>query len=272
MLIFAGLGLWDEKDLSVKTLEAIRGADHIYAEFYTSTLPGADRGRMETIYGRPITELRREEIENDPGPLLERAKRGTVVLLVGGDPMVATTHIDLRLRAQERGIPVCILHGASIAGATPGLLGLQSYKFGRSGTVSRPYSLPLERRSPSGSGVGRGWVPGDAYRAARDNHGRGLHTLLLLDLGMAIPEALGLLARAEENEGGGLMDLLWAGVARAGSPEPAVHADTPQQLARFDFGPTPHVLVLPGSLHFMEAEALRTLAGAPPELLPREKP
>jgi len=35
MLYFIGLGLYDEKDISVKGLEALKSADEVYAEFYT---------------------------------------------------------------------------------------------------------------------------------------------------------------------------------------------------------------------------------------------
>jgi diphthine synthase len=35
------------------------------------------------------------------------------------------------------------------------------------------------------------------------------------------------------------------------------------ELINYDFGPPPHSLVFPGKLHFVEAEALITLAGAP---------
>ncbi len=42
MLTFIGLGLFDEYDISLKGLEAIREADLVYAEFYTSCLMGTN--------------------------------------------------------------------------------------------------------------------------------------------------------------------------------------------------------------------------------------
>ena len=36
-----------------------------------------------------------------------------------------------------------------------------------------------------------------------------------------------------------------------------------EELLSYDFGAPPHSLVIPGRLHFMEAEALITFAGAP---------
>jgi diphthine synthase len=38
-----------------------------------------------------------------------------------------------------------------------------------------------------------------------------------------------------------------------------------KDLLNADFGPPPHVLLVPGKLHFLEAEALRVFAGAPAE-------
>ena len=53
------------------------------------------------------------------------------------------------------------------------------------------------------------------------------------------------------------------GVARAGSTTPTLKADFAEELLKFDFGEPPQSLIFPGTLHFMEAEALVTLAGAP---------
>ena len=53
------------------------------------------------------------------------------------------------------------------------------------------------------------------------------------------------------------------GIARAGSNEPVVKADSVKELLKFDFGAPPHSLVFPGRLHFMEAEALLILSNAP---------
>jgi len=59
-----------------------------------------------------------------------------------------------------------------------------------------------------------------------------------------------------------MADTLAVGVARAGSERPIAKADYVVQLMEFDFGKPPHSLVFPGRLHFMEAEALVTLAKA----------
>ena len=52
-------------------------------------------------------------------------------------------------------------------------------------------------------------------------------------------------------------------VARAGSSEPIVIADTIKDIINRDFGPPLHTLVIPGKLHFMEVEAIQILALLP---------
>ncbi len=140
MLTFIGLGLWDESDVSVKGLEAIRNADVVYAEFYTSRLMGTTLEKMESFYGKPVIVLAREDVEQHPKDnVLKDAQGKNVVFLTGGDAMVATTHVDLRLRAEKMGIRTRIIHGSSISSAVCGATGLQNYRFGKSATIAFPY-------------------------------------------------------------------------------------------------------------------------------------
>ena len=113
MLFFVGLGLYDEKDISLKGLEAVRTADAVYAEFYTSRLMGTSLEKLQGLYGKSIHLLSRPEVEGDPA-WLEEAREKNVAFLVGGDPMVSTTHLDLRLRALEMGIKTKVIHSSSI--------------------------------------------------------------------------------------------------------------------------------------------------------------
>ncbi|RZN37026.1 MAG: diphthine synthase [Methanophagales archaeon ANME-1-THS] len=253
MLTFVGLGLYDEKDITVKGLEAIRAADLVYAEFYTSPLGGKTVEKMEKMYGRKIVLVQRSDLEEYPEKLiLTPAKTQNVVVLSGGDAMIATTHVDLRLRAIERGIETRIIHAPSISSAVAGLCGLQNYKFGKSATVSPPYKEVISE------------VP---YETIRANKERGLHTLLYLDISMDIHEALRLLEAVEDQKGGAMLRTsLIVGIARAGSAKPVVKADYMEGLKTYDFGALPHVLVVPGELHFLEREALIKIAQAPEKI------
>lgn len=248
VLWFVGLGLWDLDDVSFAGRRAIAAADRVFLEGYTSALGGASVAEMEAAWGKPVTVLSRDEIESRPDELLGAARAGTAALLVPGDPMVSTTHVDLRLRARDLGIQTRIVHGASIATAAPGLAGLQNYRFGPATSLPFPH--------------GR-WRPTSPAGAIRENQGRGLHTLVYLDIQpgrwMLIPEALDLLESAAGTLGFELP--LYVGCARVGSPFPVLAAGTAERLRAVDFGGPLHILIVPGDLHVMEREYLEAFAG-----------
>lgn len=254
-LYFIGLGLYDDQDLSLKALHQLRSCDTIFLEYYTSKLTGSSIQQLEKNIGKPVTVLNRKETEKGK-IILDAAQKKTVGLLVGGDPMIATTHVDLRIRAHQQGIPTFIVHSSSIVTAVPGLLGLQSYKFGRATTLAYPE---------------KEYFPTSPYDVIFKNKQDGLHTLVLLDINteknvfMTAHDAITLLLRMEKQKQQQLITdtTVLCVVARAGSSEPVVTADTIKELLTIDFGSPLHTLVVPGSLHFMEVEALQHLAGLP---------
>ncbi|MFB6091604.1 MAG: diphthine synthase [Haloquadratum sp.] len=254
MLTFIGLGLYDERSITVEGRDALADADRAFAEFYTSHLVGATVEDLASYHDVDIEVLDRAGVERDPRAILDAAETGDVAFLTAGDTMISTTHVDLRLRAAERGIDTRVVHGVTAQTAASGLTGLQNYRFGKSVT------LPF----PSAHG-GEG-VPQSVIEAIEANRERGLHTLAYLDIKaerdayMTADVAAGLLADDWE-------DGLGVAVARAGSPEPLVAADRLSALADRDFGGPLHLLVLPGDLHHVERDALEALGGAPPELL-----
>ena len=136
-LTFIGLGLYDEKDISLKGLEEIKNCDKIFAEFYTAKLTGTTIEKIEKTIDKKITVLNREETEKGD-IILDSAEKQKTVFLTAGDPMTATTHVDLRIRAIKKGIEAHIVHGSSIVTAVSGILGLQNYKFGRTTTLAYP--------------------------------------------------------------------------------------------------------------------------------------
>ena len=249
MLTFVGLGLYDLGDISVKGLDCVRDADAIYLESYTSRLMGTDVAAMEAFFGKEVRVLVREDVEQDPREVLERAARGRVVFLTGGDPMVSTTHADLRMRAAAAGVATSIIHASSISSAVCGLSGLQNYRFGKSCSVPYP---------------AKGWFPTAPAETVAANLACNLHTLVYLDIQtdryMRIPDAIAILEEMAEKRGTE-PPALYVGIARAGSENPVVRAGTGAKLKETDFGPPLHVLVVPGELHPMEREYLEMFAG-----------
>lgn len=256
-ILFIGLGLFDEKDITVKGLEAARSCDILFAEFYTSRLVGASKERIESLLGKEIRILDREEVEKGD-VILEAAKPKRVGFLAGGDPMTATTHVDLRLRAEEMGIRTRIVYGVSILTAAASLVGLQSYKFGR--TTSLPF--PQEK-----------FFPTSPYEVIHENRMMGLHTLILLDIEesgkeMGAEEALKYLLQLEKTEQKKAFtkDTFVCVVSEVGSPNASARCDRVGNLLRMDFGKPLHCLIVPADLHFMEKQALVAFAGAPDDV------
>lgn len=259
-LTFIGLGLHSELGITLEGLEEAKRAERVFAEFYTSYMPSLSIPNLEILIGKRIEILTRKDVEESAeARILSHARKQPCVFLTPGDPNVATTHIDLRIRAEKTGIKTSVIHAAAIFSAIAGATGLQSYKFGR--TVTIPFALA------SGSEV--------PYENICENRLRGLHTLALLDIDaenkkyMTIPEALTQLTEIEQRKRKECVTLntLAVGVARLGSPQTKVRADAVRSLKEFDWGGAPHCLVFPGKLHFMEAEALEILCGARRELL-----
>ena len=130
---------------------------------------------QELLYERPITLAHRETVELEADDILAAAYTGNVAFLVVGDPLSATTHADLIIRARnyrapglERTTPVTvrIIHNASITTAL-GSSGLAGYNFGQ--TVSIPFWT-------------EDWRPDSWLFRIGENSQLGLHTLCLSDI------------------------------------------------------------------------------------------
>jgi diphthine synthase len=257
MLTFIGLGLYDERSITVEGRDALRAADRIFAEFYTSRLVGTTVEALEAHHGVDIEVRDRAGVERRPDPILDAAEAGDAVFLTAGDTMISTTHVDLRLRAVERGVDTRVVHGVSAAQAASGLTGLQNYRFGTAVTLPFP-------RAHGGADV-----PASVVDGIEANRERGLHTLVYLDI--KVDDGRGADAGETYMTADVAADLLateWpdrlaVAVARAGSPDPVVAADRLSALAAREFGAPLHLLVIPGDLHHVEADALRTLGDAP---------
>lgn len=258
-LIFIGLGLYDSKDISIKGLETLKDVDNIFAEFYTAKMAKGTIKDIEAMSGNEVTILTREEVE-DCEKLLSAAETQKVAFLCQGDPLTATTHIELLLMATKRRIATQVIHSSSVATSVPGLLGLQFYKFGRTTTLAFPEG---------------GYFPESPYDVISENLSRGLHTLVLLDIDaetkryMTANEGIDILLKINSKRGDNIFTkrTLTCVVARAGSKKSLVVANSAGKLLNADFGAPLHTIVIPGKLHFKEGEALVILAKAPHKLI-----
>ncbi len=234
MLYMIGLGL-DDNEITQKGLEALEEVDHAYVEFYTNT-KDIDLDLIEEKTGTEIEELSREEVEQKD-LIVEGAGEMDIAFLVSGDPLTATTHYDIKHRAEERDVKVEVVHGPSIL-TSVAETGLNVYKFGRVVT------LPEDAK------------PQSLMAHVEENDSIGLHTLVLLDIDYSATDA------AEK-----LIDL---GIDKEREAVVLERANQSSQwitVARLDkiteekFGRPPHSIVLTGEADHKEAEFLEEHRG-----------
>ncbi len=246
-LFLIGLGLSTEKDITVRGLEAVQRSDLVYLEDYTSLLQCSFE-ELEKFYGKRIIRANRESTEQGIKQILEQAKTKTVAFLVVGDPLSATTHVEIIKQAHDLNIPLEIIPNASVLTAV-GMTGLQLYKFGKT------TSIPFIEDHPHLE---------TPYNVIKENQSLGLHTLCLLDLKpqqnkfMTVPEAIVILENIEQRKQERIINenTLFVGCARLGSNNPIIKSGTVAELKAIDFGKPPQCLIIPGKLHFAEVEML----------------
>jgi diphthine methyl ester synthase len=236
-LYIIGLGLGNEKDITLKGLETIKKCSSIYLESYTSKLQ-CSKEELEKIYGKKIILADRDLVEKDAETILKDAKKKDTAFLVVGDPFGATTHSDLYLRAKEKNIEVKVINNASILNAI-GIVGLELYKFGR--TVS----IPFDEKANS------------FYDFYKKNDSIGLHTLFLLDLSpkdnkfLTIKQAIERLLKVglDKNQ-------LCIGCAAISSEKQQIKAGKAKDILDYKFTEFPQCIIIPSKLHFIEEDMI----------------
>ena len=258
-----GIGPGDLGHMTERARSVARGCKKRYLEGYTAVLPTEQEALLESVVG-PWERMMRPSVES-PKALLDESRNDSVALLVVGDPMQATTHIDLEARCMEEGIGFEIIPGMSATSLAVSLSGLQSYKFGRQVTLPYPYgdylaTSPLEM-------------------ILRNLEG-GLHTLVLLDLdptgmGLDIPtpmspsQAISTLGEMEEKwleerdgldstgvKKGALAVNEWEGVLLSdlGTKGQRVFSGSLKEISKVQGGRV-HSLIIPSEMSDNEREA-----------------
>src|SRR2546422_10531036 len=105
-VVFIGLGLNDERGLTIEGLEEARRSGSVFAEFYTNIMPGLDRKKLELLLGKRIVELSRVQLEDEGGKqIVEAVERGRGGFLDPGDPMIAADQPPIRQARAKHGKP-----------------------------------------------------------------------------------------------------------------------------------------------------------------------
>jgi len=263
MLIVGGIGIWGLRDISLGLVEALKTAELVFLEEYTSITPGFSKRVLEDVIGKKVESLTRRDLENGRlREILELARTSKVAILTYGNPFFATTHTYIVSEAYRHGVPVEIYPAPSVFDAILCSTGLHVYKFGRIATLV----FPDERV---------GYFPYTTYKVLGDNLARGLHTLLLLEMRaedgvfMSIPDAATVLLRLEERFRERVVEpnMLVIGVSRALSPDEEIFIGSLEEATKLEKSPPPHSLIIPGVLHYTEIDFLHYRLGVKREVL-----
>jgi diphthine synthase len=252
MLWFVGTGISGYRGLSFAAIDTLKKCDLVYVERFTSALSDGDLQALNSILAKEVRSVQRWFVE-DGREILEAAKTRQVALVTYGDPLIATTHGELRSRAARNSIETAVLHAASGLASIMGEAGLHVYKFGRMVTMmSEPQSAV------------------SVYNTIFENLLAGNHTLILTEYSrdeskepfFLDPVSLfKMLLDVEHDQKHQIFsENTFAMVAsRVGMSDQRITSGNVGSLAKIDFGAGPHSVIVTGSLHFTEAEAIAAL-------------
>ena len=233
-----GTGM-NKNSISTDALETLKFCNKIYLENYTVNFPYSIK-KLEYQYNLKIKELDRTKIEDES--VIQDAKNKNIALLVYGDTLSATTHMQLIIECKKQKIPYQIFHNASIL-TTIAETGLSLYKFGK--TSSMPNWTEHTNK------------PTSFMDYIKENQSIKAHTLILTDIGLEIKNAINQLQESSQKTDISLPEKI-AAISNAGTENQKIFYDTLDNLKNKNIS-MPFCLIIPTKLHFIEEEAIEKL-------------
>ena len=256
MLWFVGTGINGYLGLSIAAVDVLKKCDIVYVERFTSALSKDDLLGLNSIVEMDARPVQRWFVE-DGREILEAARAKDVALVTYGDPLIATTHSELRSRAAKNSIKTAVLHAASGIGSIIGETGLHVYKFGRIVTMMSEIHSAL-----------------NVYNIIFENLLAGSHTLILTEYSsnnnndeskgpfFLDPSCVFKMLLDEERDHKHQIfsdDTFVVIASRIGMQDQKITSGKVKSLMGRDFGNGPHSVIITGSLHFTETDALTSL-------------
>jgi len=252
MFYLIGIGL-KPGHLTQEAKQLIEKCGKVFLDNYTSAYSEGSVEQLEKLVGKSIVALDRKGIEEGFQSVLKQAKASgeNIALLVFGNALSATTHVQLLLDAKKQGIESVAIAGISVYNFL-GVVGLDQYRFGRTCTIVQPKE---------------NYAPESFYNVIESNFKNGLHSLCLLDIDsekdykMSVGEALGILEKIEKKKGKGILQkATLIGLFALGSEKQVIRTGSAKVLERSGFNLFPQSLVIAAPLTDKEKEALEALA------------
>lgn len=253
MLNLVGTGI-STKGIAIEAVEASKLSSKVYIDRYTSAISEEKLEFLEKEIGKKIKELSRSDMEENIGKLMEEAKKSDITILVGGDPLMATTHKIMFIKAKELRVKVKVYHSSSIITAIMGQSGLDFYRFGAIATIPR---------------WSEHYTPVSFYDTIEKNQSNNLHTILLLDYdqkkgaSIGMGEAIKILKAAETQKKKGIINsrkkiLVIANMSQHGEERYFININDAESLSTEELQA---VIIIPAELTEIENEVMASIYG-----------
>jgi len=253
MLCLIGAGIYDAVEMSY-SIEILKDCDRIYLERFTSPISEDFINNVKSILGqgKKIEIVKRWFVE-DGRQILDESKKSNVGLVSYGDPTIATTFTELRIRALKNNINVKIIHAASGITSLVGECGLQIYKMGRLVTMMQEKQSAIS-----------------VYSTIFSNLNLNCHTIILTeyreeeDGSEFFLKPNHVMSKLLEVEGDIKYDIISDDsylivVSRIGADNQKIVSGKIKSLIDLEYNKGPHSIVFPAKLHFTEEEAVLNL-------------
>jgi diphthine synthase len=235
MLYLVGLGL-NPDGISKFGLEIVQRCKRVYIENYTVDFPYSMGELRQVLLEKKIIPADRDKVENLS--IVDEAKKMDVALLVYGSPLTATTHITLVQEAKRMGVRCKVVYNASVLDAVAAT-GLQLYKFGK------VTSMPTWQKN---------FTPESFMEIVKENQSIGAHSLILIDIGLEIQDALIQLEKSAEKYKINLDKIVLC--QSLGTKHQKIFYKNIYELKEFTEVRKPYCIIIPAKLHFVEKEFL----------------
>ena len=235
-----GIGLRGLGSITIEEESLIRGSNNIYLDGYTSFLPPSFEEDFRRHFKKNFTRLERKGIEGDG--IREIAGKEDLIIMVPGDPFVATTHRALINGIMEMGIEVDVIENSSIIPLLQYKSGLNFYRFGQ--VVSLPRTMD-------------NFLPVSPLKKILMNMAGNLHTILLVDIwegrNMPLKESAKAFMDMSLKENGGILeDQDMIVLSRLSWPEESVFTTNPMEMAGVKADLTPYSIIVPANIDHTE--------------------
>lgn len=251
MLKICGLGIY--QSISDELADRLAGSD-VFVERYTSRITDNQISEIERKLGKKVREADRGMLEEKAGDFIRNARDSNVALLVGGDPLIATTHKILYLEAVRTGTAIEVVHASSVFTAAIGESGLDFYRFGQVCTIAD---------------WKEGYRPISFYDKLSINFDNRMHTLILLDYdaqfqrSISHKKAIDIMSAAEAENSRGILaesrELVM--MADIGSDNMKVIYKSMRELREIDIDFGMCCFILHSELSEIEKETLMVMCG-----------